>query len=78
MIADIFARSEACVALEETAERGGIGITKVVTYLQYGQIRTGRKQILRLLSQILLNIIAGGNTHHLLDNYREMARHLYL
>ena len=60
-------------AFEETAERGRIGIAEVVADLLYRQIRTGGKQVLRLRSKVLLNIIAGGDTYHLFDNYREMA-----
>lgn len=62
------------MAFEETAERRRIGITEMVADLLHGQVRTGGKQVLRLRSEVLLDIIAGGEAHFIFYNHREMAR----
>jgi len=66
------------VALEETAERRRVGIAEMVTYLLYRQVRTGRKQVLSLRSEVLLDIITGRDTHHIFYNNREMARYQHV
>jgi len=47
---------------KETAERRGLSKTQIVTDLLDGQVRTGKEKIFCLRCQILLNIIAGGDT----------------